>query len=242
MKAILIDTEAGCVREVECDGLRGMQAFVGGALEFASVPLPPGDVMYVNEDGLRDGGAFFRFEGCAQPLAGQGLIVGAEWETDDAWGNHDPKSTVETIQAAVRFLTRNQVDAWGKANASEPAASITSFGADGTATTKVVMRYGAVIAGVPRDVDRTPAKVRSLTLADMGTTMSRRDHLVWCKVRAHEYVDRGEFKEALASITSDMVKHPATEAHPGIALGMLMLLAGLLETPEAVRHYINGFG
>lgn len=49
--------------------------------------------------------------------------------------------------------------------------------------------------------------------------MDRAEHLQWCKNRAMEYVDRGEINDALASMGSDLNKHPDTKDHAGIQLG-----------------------
>jgi hypothetical protein len=66
------------------------------------------------------------------------------------------------------------------------------------------------------------------------------EHLAWCKLRALEYVDAGELTNAVASMGSDMNKHPKT-ASPLlthlIAVGMLLIKDG----PDAVREWINGF-
>lgn len=71
--------------------------------------------------------------------------------------------------------------------------------------------------------------------------MDRAEHLQWCKNRAMEYVDRGEINDALASMGSDLNKHPDTKDHAGIQLGMALLLGGQMNTVEDARKYINGF-
>ena len=60
--------------------------------------------------------------------------------------------------------------------------------------------------------------------------MTREEHLVWCKKRALEYIDRGQVNEGLTSMMSDMAKHPETHA-PAIdqmTLGLMMI--GALRT------------
>ena len=42
-------------------------------------------------------------------------------------------------------------------------------------------------------------------------------------------------------MASDLEKHPETSGHIGIQLGMMQLMSGFLNTPEKMRHYINGF-
>lgn len=71
--------------------------------------------------------------------------------------------------------------------------------------------------------------------------MTREEHLAWCKQRALEYVDTGDTANAYASMASDLSKHPETEGHAGIKLGMLMLMGGHISTPAKMREFINGF-
>ncbi len=42
--------------------------------------------------------------------------------------------------------------------------------------------------------------------------MTRSEHIEWCKKRALEYADKGELLTALASMASDLNKHPETQA------------------------------
>jgi len=72
--------------------------------------------------------------------------------------------------------------------------------------------------------------------------MDRKEHIQWCKDRALECVERGELREAYASMSSDMQKHPDTEAHTAIGLGLSLMLGGQLSTPEKMANFINGFG
>jgi hypothetical protein len=71
--------------------------------------------------------------------------------------------------------------------------------------------------------------------------MDRAEHLQWCKDRAMEYANRGELTEAVASITSDLTKHPETDGHAGIQMGVMLRFGGLLNTPHEVEKFINGF-
>lgn len=72
-------------------------------------------------------------------------------------------------------------------------------------------------------------------------TISRADHLAWCKQRALEYVDHGDTQTAFASMTSDLGKHKETCNHSAISLGMQLLLGGHLSSPQKMREFINGF-
>ncbi len=70
--------------------------------------------------------------------------------------------------------------------------------------------------------------------------MTRAEHLAWCKQRALEYADRGDVSQAIASMTSDLGKHPETEDHGGILLMTMMAMSGHLKTPGEVREFIDG--
>jgi hypothetical protein len=71
--------------------------------------------------------------------------------------------------------------------------------------------------------------------------MTRDEHVAWCKQRALEYVERGDVQNAYASMASDLGKHPETEGHPAIQLGMMMLIGGQLSSPTDMRRFIDGF-
>jgi hypothetical protein len=71
--------------------------------------------------------------------------------------------------------------------------------------------------------------------------MSREQHLAWAKKRALDYVDRGELANALASMASDLRKHPQLKDHAAIELQIMQQLGGFLKTQTQVREWINGF-
>lgn len=71
--------------------------------------------------------------------------------------------------------------------------------------------------------------------------MTRDEHLKWCKERALEYVDAGDVQNAWASMASDLGKHPETVGHVGLELGVMQMMGGMLNTPEQMRHFIEGF-
>ena len=75
-------------------------------------------------------------------------------------------------------------------------------------------------------------------MSDIGT---REEHLQWCKTRALEYVDVGDVQQAFASMASDLGKHSETAGHPGIELGMMQMITGMLSTPGDMRRFIEGF-
>lgn len=71
--------------------------------------------------------------------------------------------------------------------------------------------------------------------------MNRDERLEWCKQRALEYVNMGDLSGAYASMVSDLNKHPETEGHVAIQLGMMLLISGNLNTEQKMREFILGF-
>jgi hypothetical protein len=68
---------------------------------------------------------------------------------------------------------------------------------------------------------------------------TREEHLEWCKQRAREYLDAGELANAVASMGSDLEKHPETRFSPTlVAVGMLYVMDG---DRQAVRRWVEGF-
>lgn len=70
---------------------------------------------------------------------------------------------------------------------------------------------------------------------------SRAEHIQWCKDRAMEYVYLGDFNQALASLFSDLGKHPETAGHLGIGLGAALMNGGHLSNEFTVTEFIQGF-
>jgi hypothetical protein len=69
--------------------------------------------------------------------------------------------------------------------------------------------------------------------------MDRAEHLAWCKQRALEYLDAGDMNNAVASMESDMRKHPETQISDLLSmLGMRYLID---RDAAAVRRWIEGF-
>jgi hypothetical protein len=68
--------------------------------------------------------------------------------------------------------------------------------------------------------------------------MTRAEHLKWCKERALEYVNQGDMNNALASMTSDLGKHPETRSSVQVCV-----MLGIRETANAerMRKFIEGF-
>jgi hypothetical protein len=66
-------------------------------------------------------------------------------------------------------------------------------------------------------------------------------HLQWCKQRALEHVDAGDLGGAIASMQSDLAKHPETYNLKLILETMRILLAKPPLTSKKVTDWINGF-
>jgi hypothetical protein len=73
--------------------------------------------------------------------------------------------------------------------------------------------------------------------AQLQEMRDAQEHIEFAKQRAMEYLDRGDIKNAVMSITSDLGKHPETKDHP--ALGMGMMIAQLNSDRDA-REWISG--
>jgi hypothetical protein len=151
-KCYVIDAAAHCLRDATYANVRDLQVLVGGYISGAW-RSPHGDVLYVDDEGmLKPAVHFFLFAGRPdQPLAGNGVLVGAERldARGDLLGTDDPVMTLARLTTLVRFVDRAYVDAWGKANASEPAIALTTAGPHGPERV-VLHTYGSVVGNIPR--------------------------------------------------------------------------------------------
>lgn len=69
--------------------------------------------------------------------------------------------------------------------------------------------------------------------------MTRVEHLAWCKARALEYLDEGDLANAVASMGSDLSKHPETKCPDVLmTLGMMLIVQN---DATGVRRWIEGF-
>lgn len=71
--------------------------------------------------------------------------------------------------------------------------------------------------------------------------MTRAEHLRWAKDRALEYAAMGDTSQTLASLGSDLNKHPDTAGHAGLELGTMLAMGGFLSTAEELREWVEGF-
>lgn len=70
--------------------------------------------------------------------------------------------------------------------------------------------------------------------------MDRAEYLKWCKDRAIDYLNHNDLNGAVASMMSDMRKHPETEGYPAI-LDVLGIIEVRNHNREGVRRWITGF-
>lgn len=70
---------------------------------------------------------------------------------------------------------------------------------------------------------------------------TRAEHLAWAKERALEYADQGDVANAVASLGSDLNKHPETKNHSAMTLMMMLAINGHLDASGELRKFIEGF-
>jgi hypothetical protein len=72
--------------------------------------------------------------------------------------------------------------------------------------------------------------------------MDRAEHLQWCKDRAMEYANSGDLVNAVASMLSDMNKHPETKLKGATEmLAMLAIQQAASDDADGVKRFITGF-
>ena len=69
---------------------------------------------------------------------------------------------------------------------------------------------------------------------------TREEHLAFCRRRAFEYCDRGDLRNAIASMTSDWRKHPEMKPMENGHYWLAMQLVIARDEP-GVRRWIDGF-
>jgi len=66
------------------------------------------------------------------------------------------------------------------------------------------------------------------------------EYLAWAKVRALAILKTGDVTGAYASLSSDFTNDERFENHAAITLGMMLLMAGRLQTSKAMQDFIEG--
>lgn len=68
--------------------------------------------------------------------------------------------------------------------------------------------------------------------------MTRSEHMKWCKQRAMAEINfSGKPEHAVASMISDLGKHPETADMQTVA----MMMAMTVKTPEEAKKFVEGF-
>ena len=84
-----------------------------------------------------------------------------------------------------------------------------------------------------------PRKAKSCRWIRRQSSSGRDEHLEWGKERAREYLDAGELSNAVASMGSDLAKHPELKPKPHLfLLGTMRVLDG---DPAAARAWVEDF-
>lgn len=111
IRALVIDAANREVREIrlssnESEQLSQAQEIVGGYIESA-VRLPNEDTIFVNDEGLlTEPEHFFLVAGYPKPLAGNGIIMGADPETGET---ANVKTSLETLAKNVSFASVHEL-------------------------------------------------------------------------------------------------------------------------------------
>jgi len=105
MEAILIDPHTETVSVVDYNGdFREISRIIGdGCRAFTVVNIGySNDGIFVDDEGLlrEQATPFFKFRGYPQPLAGRGLILGA----DEVGESISPRVTLQQVKDSVEFL------------------------------------------------------------------------------------------------------------------------------------------
>jgi len=107
MKAILIDVKNNTVSDVEVSDKNTLKEWYNLidcelVTVAAYIDAEDHDSIIVDDEGLLDITSetrFFTFEGCPQPYAGNGLIVGVDEEGESV----SPKVTADDVRAKIKF-------------------------------------------------------------------------------------------------------------------------------------------
>ena len=66
---------------------------------------------------------------------------------------------------------------------------------------------------------------------------TREEHMKWCKQRAMEYVNAGDFQQGVTSMLSDLGKHPDTK--DSVRIGAMLMLT--VRDRASAKRFVEGF-
>lgn len=97
-------------------------------------------------------------------------------------------------------------------------------------------------ADAQRFVECVSRRTKGTDMSNYDLTVTRAEHLQWCKDRAIAVVNGGSVHHALASMVSDLSKHRETAGQVEIVgeLGMSLILGGHLDLAHRMIDFING--
>jgi len=101
MKAILINAQTKEISVVDIKTWKDIAPAIGCEL-FTTVRISETETLFVDDEGLltlTDESVFFSFKGYNQPLAGNGLILGTDYEGESV----DTTFTVDEVSELVKF-------------------------------------------------------------------------------------------------------------------------------------------
>jgi hypothetical protein len=92
--------------------------------------------------------------------------------------------------------------------------------------------------GEPRQTNVSERAIgRTYHLVHEQVRTSRQEHVQWAKQRAMDYLSQGDWQNAMASLASDLTKHPETR---GLSSFMAIGYGSVRSTDDAKR-FIEGF-
>lgn len=77
------------------------------------------------------------------------------------------------------------------------------------------------------------------SIKETSKKTAKHEHLTWCKMRAFEYIDKGDVSAGWETFLSDMNKHPETATHIVLELGVVLHMQGHLDNPHDMKNFIE---
>jgi len=160
-QAIFIDAEKHDLRYVELSDAEScvdeMRELLGGHVELA-FRWNMDAFLFVDEEGfLKPTQHFFRITWRTdQPFAGHGIVVGRERFVDNnpagKWiGHHPLPFGIDWLRPHIGWLSREQFNAWARANASEPSVRLTVIGGGGKPVSSTLETFGRYADPIKRE-------------------------------------------------------------------------------------------
>jgi hypothetical protein len=72
------------------------------------------------------------------------------------------------------------------------------------------------------------------------STMTRDEHMKWCKRRAFALVETSDLAHTFGRLMCDLNNHPETQGCTGITRGLTLMMTGHLDTQAEMRAFIIG--